>query len=325
MFKTYIDTDIKKAIDLLNENQVVAIPTETVYGLAGNALNEIAVAKIFEAKNRPFFNPLIIHTHSVDEIKKFAEIDEISLELANKFMPGPLTLLLPKKNTVPDIVTAGSSKVAIRIPNNSLTIQLLKQLQYPLAAPSANQFGYVSPVLPEHVLKSLNGKIPYILNGGKCSVGLESTIIEVIEKSIIIHRFGGLEKEIIEAFIGIKTIAAKEINNNKTPETSGQLKSHYATKTPLIQGDVIELLKAYKEKNVAIITFNKIYDSLETKHQFVLSKNNILLEAAQQLFTTMRKLDNLDYDLIIAEVFPNEGLGVAINDRLKKAQFINKD
>ena len=321
MFSTKTGTDINEAIAILNANELVAIPTETVYGLAGNALNTSAVAKIFEAKNRPFFNPLILHVASVEAINQYAFLDETSLTLAKHFMPGPFTLLLHKKNNVPDIVTAGSNKVAIRIPHHPLTHQLLSQLNFPLAAPSANPFGYVSPVTASHVLQGLQGKIKYILDGGNCDVGIESTIVEVDNNEVILHRAGGIAIEEIEAVVGKKIIIA---THHSKPQTSGQLKSHYATTTPLLQGDVAALIEEYQGKNISIISFQKTYTGVDKQDQFILSQQGSLHEAAQNLFATMRQLDELNYDIILAEVFPNKGLGVAINDRLKKAQITEK-
>lgn len=321
MFTTTIGKDLQQTIALLNANEVVAIPTETVYGLAANALNEAAVVKIFDAKQRPFFNPLIIHVASIIDLDKYAKIDELSLKLANQFMPGPLTLLLPKKEIVPDIVTAGSNKVAIRIPQHTLTLKLLQELNFPIAAPSANPFGYVSPVTAQHVFDGLYGKIPYILDGGNCNVGLESTIIEVENGEVILHRVGGLSIELIEAVIGRKLII-KEFEKN--PQTSGQLKSHYATSTDLIQGNVQELLLKYQNKKIAIISFKNIYHQIPLQDQFILSKEGDLNIAAQHLFSVMRSLDEKKYDIILAEIFPNKGLGKAINDRLFRAQSSQK-
>jgi L-threonylcarbamoyladenylate synthase len=321
MYTTKIGTDLDEAIAVLNASELVAIPTETVYGLAANALDVAAVSKIFEAKNRPFFNPLILHFATVNQIEQYAELDETSKLLANHFMPGPFTLLLNKKKAVPDLVTAGSNKVAVRIPNHTMTLQLLSQLHFPLAAPSANPFGYVSPVTANHVLQGLQGKIKYILDGGNCTVGLESTIIEVDNNQIVLHRAGGISIEEIEAVVGRKIIIA---THHSKPQTSGQLKSHYATSTPLLQGNIVELLKQFSGSKIAIISFQQQYQSIDVEHQFVLSSKGDLSEAAQNLFGTMRKLDNMNYDIIIAENFPNTGLGVAINDRLKKAQITQK-
>ena len=321
MYKTKISTDINEAIDLLKANEVVAIPTETVYGLAANALSETAVIKIFEAKQRPFFNPLIVHVSSIEHIHLYAELDAISIKLARLFMPGPLTLLLPKKEIVPEIVTAGSRKVAIRVPQHPITHTLLKQLQFPIAAPSANPFGYVSPVTAQHVYDGLNGKIPYILDGGNSNVGVESTIIEVEHEDVILHRVGGLAIEEIEAVIG-KSLTKKNIDKN--PETSGQLKSHYATSTDLIQGNIDELIQQHSSKKIAIISFKKNYQSISEQDQYILSKEGSLHTAAQNLFHVMRDLDEKNYELILAEIFPKEGLGLAINDRLNRAQASQK-
>ncbi|MFY7963480.1 MAG: L-threonylcarbamoyladenylate synthase [Chitinophagaceae bacterium] len=322
MITTQIGTDINKAITLLNANEVVAIPTETVYGLAGNALNNEAVAKIFEAKNRPFFNPLILHLASIEQIKEYAFIDEPSLQLATHFMPGPFTLLLKKKDKVPDLVTAGSNKVAIRIPNHPLTHKLLSQLNYPLAAPSANPFGYVSPVSAAHVLQGLQGKIKYILDGGNSTIGLESTIVEIENGEVLLHRAGGLAIEDIEQVIAKKVT---KLEHHLKPQTSGQLKSHYATATDLLQGDIYELIALHQNKKIAILSFEKQYDGIDRQHQYILSPSGNLNHAAQHLFSTMRILDTMNYDIILAEIFPQQGLGIAINDRLKRAQVTEKD
>jgi L-threonylcarbamoyladenylate synthase len=321
MFTTATGTDINKAIALLDANEVVAIPTETVYGLAGNALNNAAIVKIFEAKNRPFFNPLILHLATIEQIEQYAILDDISKKLAHHFMPGPFTLLLNKKDNVPDLVTAGSNKVAIRIPNHPLTHQLLSQLNYPLAAPSANPFGYVSPVSATHVLQGLQGKIPYILDGGHCTVGVESTIVAVENGAVILHRAGGLAIEDIEQVIEKKLVIAAQ---QSKPQTSGQLKSHYATTTDLLQGNIEELIALNQGKKIAILSFQKEYKNIDKQHQFILSPNGNLNEAAQNLFGTMRELDTMNYDIILAEVFPTKGLGLAINDRLKRAQVTEK-
>ncbi|MES2733756.1 MAG: L-threonylcarbamoyladenylate synthase, partial [Bacteroidota bacterium] len=184
-----IGTNISHAIDLLQQGEVVAIPTETVYGLAGNALNTKAVARIFSVKNRPTFDPLIIHTNSLEKVLQF--VDEMPAQaktLAQACWPGPLTLLLPRKDSIPDLVTSGLDTVAVRIPNHSLTLSLLEALEFPLAAPSANPFGYISPTTAEHVYNQLGKKIPYILDGGPCLVGIESTIVGFEDGEPTIYR-----------------------------------------------------------------------------------------------------------------------------------------
>ncbi|MGE5107204.1 MAG: L-threonylcarbamoyladenylate synthase [Sphingobacteriales bacterium] len=322
--QTSIGIDIKYAKELLEQGELVAIPTETVYGLAGNALNEDAVIKIYTAKNRPQFNPLIIHVANFSEADKYVrEIPSKIKLLAENFVPGPLTFLLTKKEIIPDIVTAGSNKVAVRIPNHPLTIELLSQLNFPLAAPSANPFGYVSPTNAQHVYDGLNGKIPYILDGGECTVGLESTIIGLNDYGkIIIHRVGGVSIEDIEKITGEKVVF--QSNEMDIPDTPGQLKSHYATHTPLYLGNIGEMIKKYKGKKIAVISFSKNYDDVDLKNQFILSPSGNLEEAAKNLFKALRKTDELDVEIILAELLPGKGLGRAVNDRLHRAQHIYK-
>lgn len=314
--QTIIGTNIQEAAKFLNQQEVVAIPTETVYGLAGNALDDRAVAKIYAAKNRPAFNPLIIHVSSITEIEKYAELNNISSKLASAFMPGPLTLLLPKKTTVPDITTAGNTKVAIRVPKHSLTQALLRSISFPLAAPSANPSGYISPTLATHVYQGLHGKIPYILDGGPTTVGVESTIAEVCADHILLHRTGGVDELQLEAISGLPVRIPQD---EAVPETPGQLKSHYAPNTPLYRGNIEKLIEEHNDKKIAIISFTKRYSG-ENITSYPLSANESLAEAANQLFATLRKIDALDYDIILAEYFPTQGIGAAINDRIGRAQ-----
>jgi L-threonylcarbamoyladenylate synthase len=314
--KTIIGNDLNLACTLLKSGELVAIPTETVYGLAANALDPIAVAKIFEAKNRPTFNPLIIHLPNLEAVKPYVtEIPKWALKLANAFSPGPISFLLPKSPIVPDIVTAGSEFVVVRIPNHPLTLELLNKLDFPLAAPSANPFGYVSPVNAEHVMEGLFGKIPYILDGGACSVGLESTIVGFEQDNIIILRLGGISVEDIYDCTGKMPLLSLL---HQQPHTPGQLKSHYATKIPLYVGNVDENLERFKTSTIAVISFKQTYNQQGTS--YVLSPSGNLAEAAAQLFNVMRTIDNTNTEVILAEVFPDEGLGKAINDRLERAR-----
>lgn len=323
--QTEIGTNINIAKELLNRGELVSIPTETVYGLAANACNPDAVIKIFEAKNRPHFNPLIVHTKSWSAAMQYTQqVPATAHLLAAQFAPGPLTFLLTKQNNIPDLVTAGSSLVAIRVPNHPMTLDLLKQLDFPLAAPSANQFGYISPTTASHVLDSLNGKINYILDGGQTVVGLESTIIGFDEaENVLVHRVGGIAIEDIEKAIGKKVLMANENKQNK-PQTAGQLKSHYAPDTPLYIGDIEELYLNNKDKKIALISLSNPYNHLNIAHRFPLSLSGNLKEAAQKLFAVLRQIDELDVEIIFAEKFPDEGLGIAINDRLSRAQAIFK-
>jgi L-threonylcarbamoyladenylate synthase len=323
--QTVIGTDIEKARQHLMNGELVAIPTETVYGLAGNALDENAVIKIFEAKNRPAFNPLIIHVGSWQMVEKYvSNIPAKAQLLAASFTPGPLTFLLPKKNSVPDIVTAGSDKVAIRIPNHPITLALLNAIDFPLAAPSANPFGYISPTTALHVMEGLDGKIPYILDGGAAHVGLESTIIGFDDdENVLLYRTGGISSEQLEAVLNEK-IAPAKTSPQKNPKTSGQLKSHYAPHTPLYIGDIDELKSQFAGKRIATISFTQQFDGIDESKQFILSNDGSLAEAAKNLFAALRLTDKLKVDVILAERFPDEGIGRAINDRLGRAQAENK-
>lgn len=306
-------TGINKAKSILERGGLVAIPTETVYGLAANGFNEKAVIRIFEAKNRPFFDPLILHTDSVEKARSFVkEIPAAALKLAEKFWPGPLTLLLPKKEIVPDLVTSGLPDVAVRIPDHPLTLQLLSQLDFPLAAPSANPFGYVSPTTAEHVEKQLGDKVDYILDGGTCSVGIESTIVGFENGETVIFRLGGLAVEEIEQSIGKVTL---RVNKSGDPKAPGQLKSHYSPLKPLYVGDVNELKRQHEGKKSGVISFYKMYEG----NNIVLSEKKDLYEAAHNLFSALRKMDESEAEVIFAEKFPDEFLGRAINDRLERA------
>ena len=311
-----IGIDIEKAKQILQTDGLVAIPTETVYGLAANALHKDAVLKIFEAKNRPHFDPLIIHTNSIEKIKLWVDdFPKWAQQLADAFWPGPLTLLLPKKNIIPDLVTSGLLQVAVRIPNHKLTLQLLDGLDFPLAAPSANPFGYVSPTTAAHVATQLQNKVDYILDGGVCDVGIESTIVGFENNCVTIYRLGGLAIEDIEQVVGKVTV---QINHSSNPTAPGMLKSHYAPKKPLFIGDVEEFIKNNPSKKIGIISFSKNYH-VEENYIKILSTASNSKEAAHNLFAAIRELDASGVDVIIAEKFPDNFLGRAINDRLQRA------
>lgn len=315
MAETGKNTDL--AATLLLKGKLVAIPTETVYGLAANALDEKAVLSIFEAKQRPFFDPLIVHVHSIEIAKKYADFnDERLLKLAETFWPGPLTLLLPKKEIIPGLVTSGLAKVAVRIPNHSLTLELLKKTDLPLAAPSANPFGYVSPTEPGHVAKQLGDKIDYILDGGRSAVGLESTIAGIEDGNVCIYRLGGLAIEDIEKVIGKVEL---RINNSSDPKAPGQLKNHYAPSKPLFIGNLSKGLKDHAGKRIAMICFGEEPVPAQNIKVFNLSKEKNLNEAALNLFKFLRLADESKVDCVLCELLPDEGLGRAINDRLRRA------
>lgn len=305
---------------MLQQDELVAMPTETVYGLAGNALSVIAVAKIFAVKNRPSFDPLIVHTSSMERLKDFAKAMPASAQiLAEAFMPGSLTLLLPKQSIIPDIVTAGSPLVALRIPDHPLTLELLSKLDFPLAAPSANPFGYISPTTARHVEQQLGDKIPYILDGGPCCVGLESTIVGFENQEVIIYRKGGIAVEAIEKLVEKVIVKAHSTSN---PQAPGMLKSHYAPRVPLVLGNIEELLGRHQDKKIGIISFQKKRANIPENQQIILSPSGNFTEAARNLFAGMRYLDSLDLDIILAELVPEQDLGRAINDRLRRAAAI---
>jgi L-threonylcarbamoyladenylate synthase len=314
-----VGTDISQAALYLKQGQLVAIPTETVYGLAGNALDVKAVSSIFETKNRPSFDPLILHVASLDQVNPFvSSFPEKLKRLAEAYWPGPLTVLLPRNASVPDLVTSGLDRVAVRVPNHPLTLELLAQLDFPLAAPSANPFGYISPTQAAHADAQLGGQIPYILDGGACAVGLESTIVGMEGEQVVIYRLGGLDLSKIEAVVGPVTVQAHSSSN---PSAPGQLASHYAPRKPFLVGELNELVPKLTQEGKAfgVLSFSTHFPALSSDRQFVLSPSQDLQEAAQRLFMGMRLLDESDAALILAEFVPEIGLGRAINDRLKRA------
>ena len=241
------------------------------------------------------------------------EVPEKAQQLAEKFWPGPLTLLLPKRHEVPDLLTSGSDRVAVRMPNHPLTLELLQQLDFPLAAPSANPFGYVSPTTTQHVADQLGPDIPYILDGGPCTIGLESSIVGFEGEDAIVYRLGGLPPEEIQKVIGPVKV---NLNKSSNPQAPGMLKSHYSPGKPVILGNIDALIQEHKEKQIGIIAFEKTYGTFP---QVTLSTSGDMQEAAANLFKALRDLDTDSIDIILAETVPDHGLGKAINDRLERA------
>ncbi|MDW8295669.1 MAG: L-threonylcarbamoyladenylate synthase [Raineya sp.] len=312
-----ISTDIDLAEKLLRNNQLVAIPTETVYGLAGNAFSEEAVAQIFAVKNRPTFDPLIVHSDSLEKIKNFvSDFPEKAMILAQKFWAGSLTLLLPKKSIIPDLVTAGLPTVAVRIPKHPLTLQLLQRLDFPLAAPSANPFGYISPTTAQHVAEQLGEKIPLILDGGSCNVGVESTIVGFEGEKAIIYRLGGISVESIQETIGEVEVKTHSSSNPLAP---GNLESHYAPTKKMFLGNLAELLAKYSPQEIGVLTFSENVPVIPLENQLILSPHKDFSEAAKNLFAMMRQLDKMPVKVLWAELLPEKDLGRAINDRLRRA------
>lgn len=313
-----LGTDIARAKSILDEGGLVAIPTETVYGLAANALDETAVSKIFEAKNRPSFDPLIVHTDRIEKVEQFVRsIPQKARQLAESFWPGPMTILLEKRQIVPDLTTSGLNSVACRLPNHELTLALLETLDYPVAAPSANPFGYVSPTSAQHVAEQLGEKIDYILDGGESRVGIESTIISFLEEMPKVLRLGGLAVEEIEDVIGSVSVAT---HSSSKPAAPGMLKSHYAPRKTIVLKDDISFQNISDFSQFGTLLFQSPLEEIDMKDQFILSKEGDLKEAAKNLFKGLRTLDeNPDIHTIITEFVPNIGLGRAINDRIKRA------
>lgn len=307
--------DINRAKQLLDRGELVAIPTETVYGLAANALDATAAARIFAAKNRPSFDPLIVHVATPLRVHELVtDFPDQAQALATTFWPGPLTLVLPKKNHIPDLVTAGLPTVGVRCPSHELTLELLHLLDYPLAAPSANPFGYVSPTRPEHVQEQLGSQVAYILDGGPCRVGVESTIVG-FDDGPVIYRLGGVAVEEIENVVGHVRVMTHSSSN---PVAPGQLASHYAPARQIVLGNAADLLAQHPNEKVALLRYHKRLPDTSVP-QIVLSPSGSLEEAAQNLFAALRQFDKMDVTLVLAELVPDTGIGRAINDRLRRA------
>ena len=313
-----ITSDINLAIESLKKGNVIAIPTETVYGLAGNAFEESSVNKIFKIKNRPSFNPLIVHIPNPKYINKIAQnIPKIAQKLSKHFWPGPLTLVLEKQKHISDIVTAGKPTVAVRVPNHKLTLDLLSKLPFPLVAPSANPFGFTSPTSADHVIEYFADKIDLILDGGVSLKGIESTIIGFENDNAVLYRHGSIPIEEIEKITGKVEIKNK---NNLSPEAPGMLKRHYAPKTKIVfSNDFIKSIKSYPNKKIGILCLKRIEKIPKSVHQEVLSSDGNLNEAAKNLYAALHKLDRLNLDLILTSNMPEYELGRSINDRLRRA------
>lgn len=301
---TQIITDINLAADEILKGNIVGIPTETVYGLGANALDADAVIKIFEAKERPRFNPLIVHLLNKENLEEFVgEIPESFLKLYEKFSPGPITYVLKKKKIIPDIVTAGNETVAVRFPSHKVFRELLEIAKVPVAAPSANRFGRISPTCAEDVVKEMDGKLNYVLEGGSSDVGIESTVIDLSGEIPIVLRHGYISEEEIKNVIG----ETRERKSDKI-NSPGLLLNHYAPQTPLVIVEHLSELEKYHGKNYGILDLNKYSD---------------LKDAAKHLFSDLRRLDEKGFDMILAAKVKDEGIGIAINDRLEKARFKN--
>jgi L-threonylcarbamoyladenylate synthase len=332
---------IGEAAKVLSAGGLVAFPTETVYGLGGDAFNQTALAKIFEAKRRPRFDPLIIHIAALETLDRIADLSLLEKSareklavLVKKLWPGPLTIILPKKNEVPDLATSGLPTAAIRFPDHPVALKLIALSTGAIAAPSANPFGYLSPTRAEHVRDQLGDAVDIILDGGPTRVGVESTVLDLSNGQLRILRHGGTSREDIEALIGTVAVGPEVIpmtevfakkavqcaeNPNMPQPSPGQLKSHYAPRTPLVLHPRGGL--SSNRKNEGRLYFSGIADDdkEEPANVRILSKTGNIVEAAANLFEMLHELDHLGLSVIHAEEAPQEGLGAAINDRLRRA------
>ncbi|MEX0702937.1 MAG: L-threonylcarbamoyladenylate synthase [Planctomycetales bacterium] len=340
-----IGTDVSRAAAVLRAGGLVAFATETVYGLGANALDPLAVARVFDVKGRPRFDPLIVHVASADALGPLvAEFPRRARELAARFWPGPLTLVLPKTDRVPDLVTAGLPTVAVRIPDHPLALELLRAAEVPVAAPSANRFGRISPTRAEHVAEQLGDRIDYILDGGPCRVGVESTVLAVPTRRVArpdqrerptrtdetavadserptLLRPGGVTVEEIEAVIGPIAAPSWEFSaEGEAAASPGMLSRHYAPRTPLaIRGAATASPNESPGARIGLLAFRPPVSTAGFAAVEVLSPTGDLREAAAEFFAAVRRLDALGLDRIVAESFPPEGLGRALNDRLRRA------
>ncbi len=311
------------AAERLKAGQLVAFPTETVYGLGANALNVTAVARIFEAKQRPRFDPLIVHIPAIDHLwSAVRQIPNAAHQLARHFWPGPLTMVLPKCNAIADLVTAGLPGVGIRIPEHPLALRLLHAADCPIAAPSANQFGAVSPTTAEHVLQGLDGRIDAVLDGGSCRIGLESTVISLMQRNPVVLRLGGLSLEEIEAVTGpIQVMTSNPGLGDAAQPAPGMLSRHYAPGASIV-AVAGETVIQPTHRRTALLTWGS--SPTQTDDNLFVAVENLsvasdLTECAANFFAGLRKLDAAHPDVIIARRFPDHGLGRALNDRLQRA------
>ncbi len=308
---------IERAVKVLEKGGLVIFPTETVYGLGANVFNPIAVSKIFEVKRRPKFDPLIVHVGDIGYVERLVrEFPPLARKLGERFWPGPLTIVLPKKEEIPDIATAGLPTVGIRIPSHPVSLELLRRAKFPISAPSANPFGYLSPTSVYQIDPQIREQVDIILDGGPCKVGVESTIILFKENKFFLLRPGGLPVEEIEEIVGKVEI----LSSPSKPLSPGLLPTHYAPKKPLIIFKDFEKIERERFRKIGVLFFKKPDFPVEGIHKFeILSEKGDLREAASNLFSTLHRLDTSDVDVIFAEAVIEEGLGRAIMDRLKKA------
>ncbi|EYE89817.1 tRNA threonylcarbamoyladenosine biosynthesis protein [Fervidicella metallireducens AeB] len=332
------DTDkIKEAAEIIASGGTVVFPTETVYGLGANALDEKACEKIFTAKGRPQDNPLIVHVADFDLSKYVTDISENAKKLMEAFWPGPLTIIMPKKDIVPLTTTGGLDSVAIRMPSNKIARKLIEFSGVPIAAPSANISGRPSPTTIEHCINDLTGKVDMIIGGEKCDVGLESTVVDTTGDEVVILRPGGITKEMLEEVVGnvsIDPAIMEKASEGLRPKSPGMKYRHYAPKAPLtiIKGDLNNVIKYVNEKTDELSNYGYKVGVMATDETIKKYNANIKISVgdrkesgiiAANLFDVLREFDKIDVDYIYAEGFSEEGLGLAIMNRLKKAAGYN--
>lgn len=321
--KCVISQDINAGAELIRNGELVAFATETVYGLGANALDPDAVAQIFEVKQRPHFDPLIVHISSINQLDKLTfGLSKQAEKLAEQFWPGPLTLVLPKKDLVPDLVTSGLGSVAIRIPAHPIARQLLEAVELPIAAPSANKFGCLSPTHAEHVAEQLGSEIKLILDGGACTVGVESTVVQCLGELPVLLRPGGISLEEIESCIGqVRLAEIADHAEANSPVSPGMLPRHYAPRTRLL---IVNNLDEVPARGInGLLSLYPLEETFLKGCQFsaqeILSPAGDLKVAAGRLFTALRNLDAAGIDNIVALRMPEKGLGRTINNRLERA------
>lgn len=315
--------NIKRAAELLQSGKLVAFPTETVYGLGANALNPAAVQNIFEVKGRPSSDPLIVHLYSAEQVSSVADLEDSDFILPrfnklSKFWPGPLSIVLPKRDCVPSIVTAGLNSVAVRIPAHPVALELLKVSELPLAAPSANPFSYVSPTSAQHVEDQLGAKIELILDGGASSIGIESTVVSLVNDQVTILRPGAVTKEMLEKTLGEEVVVSSQKSEKAAP-SPGMFEKHYSPRTRLAFRDEVDLSSF--AGSIGLISFNEDFQDLPVEFHAVntLSTSGNKDEIARNLYNAIREQDGLGLDLILIDRCDEAGIGMALMDRLRRA------
>ncbi len=312
--ETIVSKELHQAVRLLEMGEVIAIPTETVYGLAGSAFETAAIQRIFDLKGRPLTDPLIVHVANMDCTKSLVqEVPWWAEQLMRLFWPGPLTIILPKSAQVPDLVTGGLPTVALRCPRHPITHQLLERLAFPLAAPSANPFSRISPTTPDHVWAYFAGQIPFILDGGPCETGLESTIIGEEESRLVIYRPGAITKETLEEALDTKI--GYRFHAKERPQAPGQFPKHYAPTKPLLYGWQDPPL----ERNASIILFEEEVESEAHPYTHTLAPTGEAAEAAARLYEVLHACEKEPTEFILAQAVPQTGLSLALHDRLRRA------